>query len=467
MVLLRTRAAAAADTDRKLSSKKSEPATDDEPVSSTEEEISDVGGLSDDDHHGFGDITPRRVGVGSGPTLEQKLAAAAAAAAAAYSDNNNNNNYNNNNNNSGNNHTRSSQRSIKKRKPIGYQSKNGRKSDSFQKGSSFVYGSPSSSAPVHSQSASFSPLHQLGQSQTGNDHVEETERNGFRVPIDTDLEISSSRAVPEVLGFKQPPELPPASISSSSLFTSSAFDIEIHDSDDDSPLSSAVSCASLEEFVNECSRKTQYLCPMCKEPVAPALLVKFQAQPRQRIRDQQVFCESHKKSSAEKEWEEKGYPTIDWENFHERIRTHFDDLEKRILVPDSPSYYRNVLDTALKSGQAKNFRLTLSGDVLETISCGYYGTRGSGKMLQAITARFARKLRHLAADDHIVKKAGVVVYSQAVLVPELAVRLVKEDMGVDDESARQILRESIEIGEKLNFALSDSVPVTEKADELS
>ena len=53
----------------------------------------------------------------------------------------------------------------------------------------------------------------------------------------------------------------------------------------------------------------------------------------------------------------------------------------------------------------------------------------------------------------------MVPYAQAVLVPELAVRLVKEDMGVPDETARQILRETMDLGEKLNFALNDKVPV--------
>lgn len=46
-----------------------------------------------------------------------------------------------------------------------------------------------------------------------------------------------------------------------------------------------------------------------------------------------------------------------------------------------------------------------------------------------------------------------------MLVPELAVCLVKEDMGVDDDAARQILRESIHIGQKINPALNDEVPV--------
>lgn len=71
------------------------------------------------------------------------------------------------------------------------------------------------------------------------------------------------------------------------------------------------------------------------------------------------------------------------------------------------------------------------------------------------------KLRRLATSDRIVKQAGVVGYAQSVLVPELAVRLVKEDMGVDDDAARQILRESISLGEKLNPALDDEVPIPE------
>lgn len=82
-----------------------------------------------------------------------------------------------------------------------------------------------------------------------------------------------------------------------------------------------------------------------------------------------------------------------------------------------------------------------------------------------MTVRFARKLRHLAPVDHIVKTAGVAGYAQSVLVPELAVILVKEDMGVNDESARQILRDSISLGEKLNPTLNDVVPIPKNEDE--
>lgn len=59
----------------------------------------------------------------------------------------------------------------------------------------------------------------------------------------------------------------------------------------------------------------------------------------------------------------------------------------------------------------------------------------------------------------MIKTAGVTIYAQAVLVPELSVLLVKEDMNVSDNEARQILRESIDIGEKVNYAPNDVVPV--------
>lgn len=84
--------------------------------------------------------------------------------------------------------------------------------------------------------------------------------------------------------------------------------------------------------------------------------------------------------------------------------------------------------------------------------------------LQALTRHFSRKIHRLASSDQIANKTGVVGYAQYVLVPELAMRLVKEDMNVDDEGARQIMRESIDIGEKMNPAPNDVVPVPDGVD---
>lgn len=121
------------------------------------------------------------------------------------------------------------------------------------------------------------------------------------------------------------------------------------------------------------------LCPWCKKEVDPGILMLFEAQPRQRLREQRQFCASHQQNTAEREWEARKYPDINWDLFDERVQGHFPALEE-LLVPDCSSYFRNILDENLKKGKAKNFRLTLAGDGLETISCGYYGTRGAAKM---------------------------------------------------------------------------------------
>jgi len=67
-----------------------------------------------------------------------------------------------------------------------------------------------------------------------------------------------------------------------------------------------------------------------------------------------------------------------------------------------------------------------------------------------IMSNFSSQIRRLAATDKLISSGGVSGYVQTVLVPELAVLLVKEDMRVDDETARVILQESIQIGDLLN-----------------
>lgn len=81
-------------------------------------------------------------------------------------------------------------------------------------------------------------------------------------------------------------------------------------------------------------------------------------------------------------------------------------------------------------------------------------------------SKFSPKLRRLAASDRLISSSGVTGYVQAVLVPELAVMLVKEDLGVDDdERAREILRESVEIGDLLNEEEEEVVQLPERDED--
>jgi len=63
---------------------------------------------------------------------------------------------------------------------------------------------------------------------------------------------------------------------------------------------------------------------------------------------------------------------------------------------------------------------------------------------------FGSELRERALTDGLMRAIGIGHYVVTVLVPELAVMLVKEDMKVCDESARQILHESARLGDILH-----------------
>ena len=78
-------------------------------------------------------------------------------------------------------------------------------------------------------------------------------------------------------------------------------------------------------------------------------------------------------------------------------------------------------------------------------------------MVDSIIARFASKLRRLSGSDKVISSAGVSGYVQAVLAPEMAVLVVMDDMKTDEDGAREVLRESADIGNLLNEEEDDAV----------
>ena len=64
-----------------------------------------------------------------------------------------------------------------------------------------------------------------------------------------------------------------------------------------------------------------------------------------------------------------------------------------------------------------------------------------------IITHFSPALRDLATSDKLVAAGGGIPgFVQGVLVPELATRLVMDDMGTDQDGARVIMKESADIG---------------------
>ncbi|KAF3803664.1 hypothetical protein GCG54_00004838 [Colletotrichum gloeosporioides] len=191
-------------------------------------------------------------------------------------------------------------------------------------------------------------------------------------------------------------------------------------------------------------------CPMCGDPVDKNFLDAFSNGARLRIHRQLQFCRQHKKKSAEDAWKTRGYPDIDWVELGCRLSDHYDFLEE--IIKGGRSHYGDRLIDTVKEGKNRTL-LKAEG----SLTPGYYGPRGLRALSEDIIARFSSILRERAIDDRLISSRGYSSYVEAVLVPELAVKLICEDMNVEPTEARKILEDSKEIGDMINEDIGDTV----------
>ncbi|KAK9775762.1 putative Restriction of telomere capping protein 4 [Seiridium cardinale] len=192
-------------------------------------------------------------------------------------------------------------------------------------------------------------------------------------------------------------------------------------------------------------------CPMCHSLVDPDLLRQHTANGRMNVKKQTTFCRLHKRREAEDAQKTKGYPKVDWDRLETRFRKH-DGLIKGILEGHHSSHYADVLGEHVEAGEN---RTLLRTD--ENLIPGYYGPRGLRVMAEYITKTFSDTARKRAIEDRLISSRGYSGYVQAVLVPELAVRLIMEDMSVAEEDARKIMSESSDVGELVHEETKDVV----------
>lgn len=205
--------------------------------------------------------------------------------------------------------------------------------------------------------------------------------------------------------------------------------------------------------VEELQSTTTPRCPICHEEVDSKLLEKHSTRGKMSVRQQTAFCRLHKRLSAEAAGAEKGYPNIDWETLDSRCSAYQSFLQN-ILEGRQTSHYRKVLKERVDSG--KNRTLLTSQD---NLTPGYYGPRGLQVMTEFIMSALSDVIRRRAVEDKLISARSYTGYVQTVLVPELAVRLIMEDMSVTGERAREVLDESVEIGELLYEEARDVVRI--------
>jgi hypothetical protein len=194
-------------------------------------------------------------------------------------------------------------------------------------------------------------------------------------------------------------------------------------------------------------------CPMCGESVDAIFLKNYNNGKRMNIRMQGKFCRAHKKNSAHREWIDKRYPTINWSDLDTRLTENHSFIKD--LLDGAPSHYRNILDEQVRAGKDRTLLQAVQNS--NVFIPGYYGSRGLRAMSENIMSKFSPHLRRIAVKDRLVAARGVTGYVQNVLVPELAVKLIAEDMGLEVEEARQVMRDSAGLGDLLNEEVEDVV----------
>jgi len=193
------------------------------------------------------------------------------------------------------------------------------------------------------------------------------------------------------------------------------------------------------------------ICPMCYEEVDRRLLEDFRVnRPRMTLQHQQSFCILHRKRSARAAWLDRGFPDIKWNRLEGRIQRQYGFL--RGILEGGKSFYGEMFSQTVKSGRNKEL---LKAE--RSLIPGYYGIRGLRTMSENLVGEFSSMLRKRAVLDRLVSARGHIAYVQCVLVPELAVRLIMEDMNVSAEGARLIMKDSIWVGELLNEEVADVI----------
>ncbi|KAL8700652.1 MAG: hypothetical protein Q9201_005338 [Fulgogasparrea decipioides] len=246
-----------------------------------------------------------------------------------------------------------------------------------------------------------------------------------------------------------------APASSATVSSGPSLEFDNEDGNSSSSLSSTLDIQEIDALEQDWLRsyppslpKTQ--CPICKTFVSQLFMEEFWDLKTINVRQQARFCKAHKVRSAEEEWRKKGYPSIDWQGFAQRL-PRYEDVMSGILNGTRRSFHKNAFEDQIKSGVNRTLQQSMmSGSGWESLKMGYYGTKGARILLEYIMSKFASRIRRLAGSDKLVSEGGVSGYVQAVLAPELAVMLVKDDMNVDEEQAREILKESSEVGNLLN-----------------
>lgn len=155
--------------------------------------------------------------------------------------------------------------------------------------------------------------------------------------------------------------------------------------------------------------------------------------------------------SQRDEWRFRGYPELEYNNptfvmaLETRVRRICAEYIKGIITTEDSHYHR-----VLREKIGKQQRIgTVEGAFMQ-VEPGYYGPRGKELMWPLIMEEVIHEVNIMQdTPGSLVRMrgGGGSAYILSVLVPEVAVRLIMEDLAIHEEAAIAVLNESRRLGE--------------------
>ncbi|XPS93757.1 hypothetical protein M3J09_003098 [Ascochyta lentis] len=218
-------------------------------------------------------------------------------------------------------------------------------------------------------------------------------------------------------------------------------------------------------------------CAICNEAVTQDDYWDFWKGRKKTVKNQAAFCHKHKKATAQREYDAEGLQPINWDDLPKRIKNHRMSLHG-ILTGDLASAYRTRYEPLALTGKAaavpsKRSDLSPSKQA-QLASCalddnavypGYYGPRGRRLITESVMDLLSKEIKRCR--DPVVQTSGPATFVQAVLVPEVAIRLIMEDCRCDWDAAEERRERTFHMGVLLNEEIEDRVELAEGQGEES
>ena len=292
---------------------------------------------------------------------------------------------------------------------------------------------------------------------------------------DRKKKIAMSINLLEQLGGKVQDEAAPTSSASSIPKGPITLNLDPFEDDASSALTSVASSVSDNEDIRELQDYFTNIepelpsdeCPICHEPVTPEEFHQFFKDRVKNTTNNTQFCRQHKKNKILKEGSK--YPEIDWTRLQSRI-AHFQPrliavLKGEYAEDEHLSLYRIEHGKRVATGKNRSRRVRIDASLEEDNHTGYYGDRGYDIMMEKITTLMSTEITEQAKRDPIFRSSSGIAFTAGVLVPELAICLVKQDFECDETEARRLIKESAAYGRVAHPSLDDDIALSEGDDE--